>query len=157
MTDATARNLALPAGEFRVLKWPGIEPPVVFLHGLTGVAEVWGPTVAALEPRRHCFAFDQRGHGHSPKPATGYGVAAFVADLLDGLHALGLDRPHLVGHSMGARVAFVAAARHPASFRSVAIVDIGPEQWRTNLQSTVAAVGRISLLYPNAEAPPGGA
>ena len=155
--NPVTRTLALPAGEFRILEWPGMQPPALFLHGLTGVAEVWGPTVAELDPRRQSFALDQRGHGHSPRPATGYGISSFVADVLEASHRLGLDRPHLVGHSMGARVALVAAARHPERFRSVTIVDIGPEQWRANWQSTVAAFDRMPASYPTIDAAIGGA
>lgn len=156
MSAPTVRTLSLSAGEFRVLEWPGSAPPVVLLHGLTGVAEVWGPTVAAFDPVRRSFAMDQRGHGHSAKPAAGYDIAAFVGDLIEAVEALQLPRPHLAGHSMGARVALVAAARHPEHFRSVAIVDIGPEQWRVNWQSSVAAFDRMPASYPGVEAALGG-
>ncbi|MGE5594805.1 MAG: alpha/beta fold hydrolase [Hyphomicrobiales bacterium] len=151
MTTPSTRWLDLPAGRFRVLEWPGAGPPVLFLHGLTGVAEVWGPTVSALAPTPRAFALDQRGHGHSPKPASGYTALAFANDAIAAVRALGLDRPHLVGHSMGGRVAIVAAARHPALFRSVAIVDIGPEQWRENWESTVTALDLVPESYPDAE------
>ena len=148
----------LPAGPFRVLDWPGPEPAALFLHGLTGVAEVWGPTIAALGPDRpRCIAIDQRGHGHSPKQAASYGIGTFVADALGVMSALKLDRSHLVGHSMGARVAMVLAARHPAAIRSVAIVDIGPEEWKANWQETVAAFDRMPLTWPDAETAIGGA
>jgi pimeloyl-ACP methyl ester carboxylesterase len=143
----------LAAGRFRVLTWTGSEPAVLFLHGLTGVAEVWGPTVAALgEAAPTSYAMDQRGHGHSAKPANGYAIADFVRDLAELVAALGLDQPHLVGHSMGARVAMVAASRRPELFRSVAIVDIGPEEWKDNWQSTVLTLDRLPESWPNAEA-----
>jgi pimeloyl-ACP methyl ester carboxylesterase len=156
VTGPTSRAVILPAGEFRVLDWPGTSPPAVFLHGLTGVSEVWAPTIAALSPARRCLALDQRGHGHSPRPAAEYGVTAFVNDLVAATAALGIGRPHLVGHSMGARVALVAAARHPQRFRSVAIVDMGPEQWRANWESTIAALDRVPNSYPTPEAAIGG-
>lgn len=157
MSEPTVRTLSLSAGEFRALEWPGAAPPVLLLHGLTGVAEVWGPTIAAFEPVRQSFAIDQRGHGQSPKPADGYDIAAFVGDIIEAVDALRLVRPHLAGHSMGARVALVAAARYPERFRSVAIVDIGPEQWRANWQSSVAAFDRMPATYPDVEAALGGA
>jgi len=145
--------LHLSAGQFRVLEWPGHEPAAIFLHGLTGVAEVWGPTVAALgEARPASFALDQRGHGHSPKPVSRYEVANHVRDLVETIEALRLDRPDLVGHSMGARVAMVAAARHPALFRSVTIVDIGPEQWTANWVDSIAAFDRLPALWPSVDA-----
>ena len=152
------RLLDLPAGRFRALEWPGAEPAALFLHGLTGVAEVWGPTVDALGAERpRCVAFDQRGHGHSAKPANGYAVTDFVADTLGVIEALGLARPHLVGHSMGARVALVLAARHPEAIRSVSIVDIGPEAWKANWQETVAALDRMPATWPDAVSAIGGA
>jgi 2-(acetamidomethylene)succinate hydrolase len=158
MSDPVERFVDLPAGRFRVLEWPGSEPAAVFLHGLTGVAEVWGPTVEALGPGRpRCIAVDQRGHGHSPKPPAGYGIASYVGDVVDLFRALGLDRPHLVGHSMGARVAIVLAARHAAAIRSVTVVDIGPEQWKANWQQTVAGLDRLPASYPDAESAIGNA
>jgi len=139
-------------GRFRVLEWAGAHPAAIFLHGLTGIAEAWGPTVAALgEERPRSFAPDLRGHGHSPKPAAGYAVTDYVSDLLAACDALGLDRPHLVGHSMGGRVALVAAARYPERFRSVAIVDIGPEAWRTNWVETQEALDQLPTRYPDIE------
>lgn len=115
----------------------------MFLHGLAGVAEVWGPTLEALgEPRPRSFAIDQRGHGDSPV-AGPYDVGSLVRDLLAVVEALGVERPHLVGHSMGGRVALAAAARYPGRFRSVAIVDIGPEAWRANWRDTLDAFERM--------------
>ena len=148
MTEPQAHWLGLPAGRFRTLEWPGPEPAVLFLHGLTGVAEVWQPTIARLHPSRpRCIAIDQRGHGQSAKPVAGYGVGSFAADVIATLDALELEQVHLVGHSMGARVGMVAAARYPARFRSVVIVDIGPEAWRANWVDTIAAFDRMPKEY----------
>ena len=152
MTDPETRWLDLPAGRFRALEWPGGERSAIFLHGLTGVAEVWRPTISRLGTQRpRCIAIDQRGHGQSAKPADEYDVGAFVGDLLGVLNATGMERPHLVGHSMGARAAMVAAARHPERFRSVAIVDIGPEAWRANWLASVAAFDRMPREFPTLE------
>jgi pimeloyl-ACP methyl ester carboxylesterase len=111
VTEPAIGWLALPAGRFRALEWPVTEPPVLFLHGLIGIAEVWQPTIARFaKPHPRCIAIDQRGHGHSPKPAADYSAGRYARDLTDALDALGLDRVHLVGHSMGARVAMVGVA-----------------------------------------------
>ena len=148
MIDPAVRWLNLPAGCFRALEWPGSEPFIVLLHGLTGVAEVWAPTVARLpDTPGRCIAIDQRGHGQSAKPPTGYAVGAFVSDLMAALVAAGIERPHLVGHSMGARVAMVAAARHPEQFRSVSIIDIGPEAWRANWVDSLASFDRMPRQF----------
>jgi pimeloyl-ACP methyl ester carboxylesterase len=149
--DPAETFLDLPAGRFRALLWAGEGVPVLFLHGLTAIAEVWAPTIAALPPGNYA-AIDQRGHGESPAPAVGYDIASYVADACATVRALGFERPHLVGHSMGARVAMVAAARHPELFRSVAIVDIGPEAWRENWRETVASIERMPVSFTREEA-----
>lgn len=158
MSEPLPQWLPTPAGTFRLLEWDGPQPPVLFLHGLTGVAEVWGPTVEALGLRRpRCLAMDQRGHGHSPKPEIGYSIGAYVRDAVDIVEEMGLAPLHLVGHSMGARVAMVLAARFPRLLRSVAIIDIGPEAWRANYEQTVQALDRMPASYPNLAAALGGA
>ena len=153
MTGLREQWLDLPAGRFRVLAREGQGAPIVFLHGLTATAEAWRPTIERLPvPAPPVFAFDQRGHGHSPKPASGYAVRDYVNDLLAVCAALSLERPHLVGHSMGGRVAIVAAARYPSRFRSVAIVDIGPEAWRANWVETHEGLDALPDRYPTLDA-----
>ena len=94
---------------------------------------------------------DQRGHGHSPQPATGYEIEDFVSDVANVARALELPRFHLAGHSMGARVAMVFAASHPELLRSVSIIDVGPEEWRENWEETIAALDRMPETYPSLE------
>lgn len=141
-TQPVEVSYELPAGAFRGLHWaagrsPSVDGCVLFLHGLSGTADVWDATVRELGERRpECLAIDQRGHGSSVVPVRGYAVADYVADVV----ALAQRLPvplRLVGHSMGGRVALVAAARFPQLFRSVAIVDIGPEAWKKNITETV--------------------
>lgn len=131
--------LVLPAGRFRALTWGDHGETVLFLHGLTAIADVWAPTVSCLSASRRYVAIDQRGHGQSPQPPTGYGVGAFVADTLAAIKQLGAP-VHLVGHSMGARVAMLLAARHPAVLRSAVIVDIGPDASMSNIRKTVDGI-----------------
>ena len=164
--------MQLPAGRFRALEWQAAnlgtaEPTVLLLHGLTGMADVWSATVAALgDARPRIIALDQRGHGDSPAPTRGYAIADFVGDTVGALEALGSEghgaRPladarrsgsvHLVGHSMGARVAMVTASRHPELVRSVAIVDIGPERWTANWRDTVSGIDRMPASFTEEEA-----
>lgn len=151
MSEPAEYFLETPGGRFRVLEWPGSEPPVLWLHGLTAVAESWAPTIRRLRPARHSFALDQRGHGRSTPEVPDPRAIALARDAVAVTNTLGLDRPHLVGHSMGARVAIVAAARFPATFRSAAIVDIGPEAWRQNWVDTVTALERMGDRLPPGE------
>lgn len=134
--------LRLSAGDFRILSWGAGEETVLFLHGLTGVAEVWEPTVSKLATSRRYVALDQRGHGQSPRDESlDYSAPAFLKDTLEVISDLG-GRVHLVGHSMGARIALLAAARQPDRLRSTTIVDIGPEASVKNISDTVAGLAR---------------
>lgn len=136
------RCVQLSSGTFRALDWGAGVPTVLLLHGLTGVAEVWGPTVSHLVAGRRYLALDQRGHGHSPSGAgLDYSARAFVKDTVEFIESVGAP-VHLVGHSMGARIALLLAARHPALLVSATIVDIGPEASRKNITDTLAALER---------------
>ena len=139
MTPPVESFLALPGGRARVLTWGEGPGTVVFLHGLSGVAEVWQPTVDALPSGRRHVAIDQRGHGQTFAPASGYGTREFVGDTRAAIQRLG-PPVHLVGHSMGARVALLMAARFPRLLDSVAIVDIGPEASASNVAQTARGV-----------------
>lgn len=138
----TEHRFQLAAGEFRALSWGAGDETVLFLHGLTGVAEVWEPTVSDLTPDRRYVALDQRGHGQSPRDESlDYSATAFLKDTFEVIDQLG-SGVHLVGHSMGARIALLAAARHPDRLRSTTIVDIGPEASVKNISDTITGLAR---------------
>lgn len=90
--------------------------PVVFLHGNVSSATFWEEEMLALPPGLRAVAFDQRGYGETTAPAgvdARLGLAPFSADLDLVADALGLDRFHLVGHSMGGGVAMDYLIRRP--------------------------------------------
>jgi len=148
---ATEKWFSTSAGEFRALTWGSGPETVVLLHGLTAMAEVWGPALAHLPGDRRYVALDQRGHGGSPKPLTGYGTAAYVRDAIEVIEQLGAP-VHMAGHSMGARITMLLAARHPQILRSAAIVDIGPEALQANIRATVGALSTRPERFATREA-----
>ncbi|MCB0977160.1 MAG: alpha/beta hydrolase [Acidimicrobiales bacterium] len=156
MTEPTERTLELTSGSFRALEWPGSGGTAILLHGLSGIADVWNRTVEAMGPDRpRCIAIDQRGHGHSPRVPDHYAVGDYMADLIDAIGVIARvgssgDGPvHVVGHSMGARVSMVAAARRPDLFSSAVIVDIGPEAWKANITSTESLFRSLPTRFAN--------
>ncbi len=86
---------------------------VLLLHGLAGHSGEWAATMKALAARHRVVAFDQRGHGRSTRNPKDVSRAAFVQDVLDVIAALGLGPVTLVGQSMGAHTALLAAAQAP--------------------------------------------
>lgn len=99
--------------------------PVVFLHGNGMMVEDWlisGMLDAAGEPYR-AVAFDRPGFGHSERPRGISWTAAAQAKLL--AHAfvkLGIDRPIIVGHSLGTMVALSLALNHPDQIGGLVLV-----------------------------------
>jgi N-formylmaleamate deformylase len=100
-------------------------PPlsVVLLHGVTDNGMCWVRVMNALCKDYDLILPDSRGHGLTDALELGYGVddrAADVAGLIQELH---LERPVLLGHSMGAETAMGAAALFPESIRAVIVED----------------------------------
>jgi pimeloyl-ACP methyl ester carboxylesterase len=104
--------------------WGGSGQAVVLLHGLASNARIWdgvAPRLTAAGLR--VVALDQRGHGASDQPASGYDFGTLVRDLDAALADLGLERPLLVGHSWGANVALQRAADRPGTLAGLVLVD----------------------------------
>jgi pimeloyl-ACP methyl ester carboxylesterase len=105
----------------------GTGPPVVLLHGLGATKVSFLPTLDGLADRYQVHALDLPGFGKSSKPLpTGrrYSMGWFADAVHAYLAANGLEDAHLVGNSMGGRIALETALRHPRSVRSV--VGLGP-------------------------------
>lgn len=92
----------------------GSGPPVVMIHGLGATKVSFLPTVAALADTHRAIAIDLPGFGDSVKPIrAAYDPAYFAETVLALLDALKIDRAHLVGNSMGGRVAIQLGLDHP--------------------------------------------
>ncbi|PIS09755.1 MAG: alpha/beta hydrolase [Bdellovibrio sp. CG10_big_fil_rev_8_21_14_0_10_47_8] len=99
----------------------------VFLHGLMGYGLNWRKIATGLQDTERILIFDQRGHGKSWKPLTGYAPDDYADDLYLILQELGWDRIILVGHSMGGRNALAFAHKFPEKVERLVIEDMGPE------------------------------
>ena len=92
----------------------GSGPPVVALHGLGGTKGSFLPTVAALAGRFRVIAVDLPGFGDSDKPiGAAYDARFFARAVIDLLDALELERVHVIGNSLGGRVALELGLRDP--------------------------------------------
>ena len=102
-----------PIGGLATLQ-AGAGEPVVAVHGLGGTKVSFLPTVAALAPHYRVIAVDLPGFGDSVKPIrAGYHAPFFARTVVALLDALGLERAHLIGNSMGGRVALEVGLRTP--------------------------------------------
>jgi pimeloyl-ACP methyl ester carboxylesterase len=107
----------------------GTGTPIVLVHGYWDSAEIsWATTgvIDALAAHHRVIAMDCRGHGRSGKPAgaDAYG-AEMVRDIERVLDDAGIERAHIVGHSMGAMITLRFAADHPDRTSSVVLIGAG--------------------------------
>ena len=104
----------------------GRGPDVVMLHGFLGNLAVWHLEIApALRDRFRLITYDLRGHGYSQVTPDGYTTEDMAHDLLGLLDRLGIERPHLVGHSFGADVCLHFALHHPDRVDRIVAVEPG--------------------------------
>ena len=123
-----------PGLQLNYLEWGDPEaPPVVLIIGLTGAAYNWRTTAEALQDRYRLLAINIRAHGDSgpsldrtPNKAGDTRWYDWASDVDALITELELDRPVVMGHSLGARVAYCHAAYFPENLRSVIVVDNGP-------------------------------
>jgi 3-oxoadipate enol-lactonase len=116
--------------------------PVVFVHGFGLDSSMWDPQWAAFATRHRVIRYDMRGYGGSSVPEGAY---SHTEDLLALIDFLGAHPAHLVGLSLGGRVALRVAAQHPEVVRSLTLADpaldghIWTEDWLQRWRSMTAA------------------
>ena len=115
----------------------GDKPPLVLAHGVTDAGPCWTAVAEALAPEYDAVMVDARGHGYSDAPESGYGPVEQGVDLAGVIAALELERPAVLGHSMGAATALVLAGTYPDVPRTILLED--PPAWWTGWASTRAA------------------
>src|SRR5690554_886133 len=117
----------------------------IFLHGFTNDAHIWDALADQLQSQHNIIALDFRGHGDSDWDSDAcYTHEQLCADVLQLIEQLPFKRWHIIGHSLGARVAMLTLARHKLPIESLIIIDTGPE---------VRAVG-VNKVRMDAESAP---
>lgn len=101
----------------------GDGPPVLAIHGLGGTKGSFLPTLAGLANRFRVIAMDLPGFGDSDKPVgAAYDSRYFARAVVDLLDALGIERAHVIGNSLGGRVALELGLRHPERVRRLGLL-----------------------------------
>ena len=101
----------------------GSGPPLLAVHATGFHGRVWEPFVPPLRVHFSVIALDQRGHGDSDKPESGYEWTKFGEDVLAVIDHLGLETPVGIGHSAGATALVFAESRRPGTFSRLVLMD----------------------------------
>jgi len=96
--------------------------PAVLIHGFGGDLNTWLFTQPALAAERPVYALDLPGHGGSSKDVGDGDLAVLTDAVLGFMAALGIERAHLVGHSLGGAVALACGLERPQAAASLTLV-----------------------------------
>jgi len=140
----------------QLARWGREGKPVFCIHGITANCRCWDVVAQTLESDYRVFAMDLRGRGGSEKPTSGYSVDQHCRDIVSLLDNLGLERPVIIGHSLGAFIALAFAARYPERIDRTVLVDGGgdlsAEQMGKVFAGIKPALDRLGKVFPSAEA-----
>ncbi|HEY7415067.1 MAG TPA: alpha/beta hydrolase [Ktedonobacteraceae bacterium] len=140
-------RLSLGDISLHYVRWGEQGKPVVCLHGLTANAFCFQAIADTLTPDHQVIAYDLRGRGESDKPASGYSVPIHAQDLAHVIDALHLERPVIIGHSLGALISLYFAAHYPDKLSKLVLIDAGaPLPWQTPEEQPAWLTAAVSRL-----------
>ncbi len=149
MPVSPVRDEYIIAGDltFHYVQWGEQGSPIVCIHGITANAYCFQALADQVAATHRVIAYDLRGRGDSDKPESGYSIPIHAADLADILDALELERPVIVGHSLGAMIALYFAAHYPQKLSKLVLMDGGGHlPWNTLEEQPAwltASIGRL--------------
>lgn len=123
--DAALHRVELPGVTLVYEDHGSGDRPLVLVHGFTGSRDDFADVVPDLADLGRLVLVDQRGHGGSSNPGSGYSFAQLVDDLHAFFDAAGIARADLLGHSLGGMVALRFALAHPERVASLILMDTG--------------------------------
>jgi N-formylmaleamate deformylase len=123
----------------------GNKPPLVLVHGLTDDGLCWTPIAERYAGDYDVIMVDMRGHGKSDAPVDGYNMTNLAEDLARFIQALGLSKPLVLGHSMGAITALTMAGLFPDLPRAILLED-PPAFWMVKTTDPNPFAGHNPML-----------
>lgn len=124
---------------------------LVFLHGLMGFGVNWMRITPAFKTTHQILIYDQRGHGRSFQPQSGYSPRDYAEDLRKILDELDWPKIELVGHSMGGRNALEFTHTYPQRVEKLVVEDIGPSMNQYGSSFVSGLLDFIPIPFENRE------
>ncbi|MFG6666601.1 alpha/beta fold hydrolase [Halomonas sp. HNIBRBA4712] len=121
--------------------------PLIVLHGLLGSADNWRSQLKKWQQTRRVLAVDLRNHGRSPH-AEGMEYATLAGDVTALMERVGIERAHVLGHSMGGKVAISLARLAPQRTASLIVGDIAPVRYEHGHDDVFAALEAVREAKP---------
>jgi esterase len=122
----------------------GQGPALFVLHGVFGSGDNWLTVTKQLAEHFTVYLIDQRNHGRSFH-SQDFSYPILCQDVVDFAQDQGVDSFHLIGHSMGGKVAMNLAVLHPGLLRKMVVVDIAPRYYTPHHQQIIAGFDAVQL------------
>src|SRR5579871_3348765 len=120
--------------------------PLIILHGLFGSLDNWQSVARELAQRFQVFILDLRNHGASPH-SDEFTLELMSGDLLEFMDRQNLPTAHLLGHSLGGKVAMLFALTHPSRVARLVVADISPRAYAPRHETVFAALAALDLSH----------
>lgn len=117
---------------------------MIILHGLMGSSDNWLPQAKMLSDEYRVFLVDQRNHGQSPHDST-LNYKVLTSDLKEFIEQQQLDKPIVLGHSMGGKTVMNFAVAHPEMLGAMIVADIAPKYYRVHHDVIVNGLKAIPI------------
>lgn len=125
-TDVRRRSIRMHGRDLAFREYPGTGTPILLVHGIGSSAETWVDVPDRLSARgAHVIAVDLPGHGESSKGPGDYSLGSLASSLRDLLDELGIERVHLVGHSLGGGVSLQFSYQFPERVDTIVLESSG--------------------------------
>jgi len=134
----------------------GDGPSLVFIGGLGADLTLFAPMTRQLAQHFRVLTFDNRGAGRTDQPDAPYSIPMMAGDTLRLMDALGIDRAHILGVSMGGRIAIEIAGRHPERVDRLVLISsaaTGTGSLRLSLPARLMWAAKRLRLLPRAAHP----
>jgi len=131
--------------ELHLIDWQGSGETLICVHGLTANGHCWDKLAEALSQR--VIAYDLPGRGDSA--TSDCGLVQHAQDIAAIMDALEVGRVTLVGHSLGAAVACLFAAKNAAKLERLVLVDGGMDPAPALIDAIQPSLDRIGQVFPS--------
>lgn len=118
--------------------------PLIILHGLLGSSDNWFSLAKTFAEHFTVYLVDQRNHGQSPH-SDEFNYSLLTEDLNDFYKEHGIEKAHIIGHSMGGKTAMNFAVKYPEKVNKLIIVDIVPKVYPVHHDHILDGLKAIDL------------